>query len=326
MTDEAAHWMYAGALFVMGVIAGSFLSTLAYRVPRAMRLFIPPSSCPTCGVRIPRRDNLPIVGWLLLRGHCRFCQTPISPCYPLVELLTAVLWAIEGWRLAGMHHSDLSGIVLGLLELLFISAMVVTVLVDIEHLIILDEISIGGTIVALIAAFFLPAMHHAASWDEYQVYHPILHNFLSDTAPWMRSVAAAGAGMIVGLFLALAVYFIGNHAFRRRIKAARKEDPEVDSVLGLGDVKLMGCFGAFFGVQAVFFIFLIGSILASVGGIIMKLASGDSEGESGLTGLRRRWSDGDSILPFGPFLAAAALGFLFVGEALSGMFGVQLQQ
>ncbi len=326
MAGEAVHWVYAGILFGMGAIAGSFLSTLAYRVPREMRLLTPPSSCPACGVRILRRDNLPIVGWLLLQGRCRFCRTSISPRYPLVELLTAILWAIEGWRLAGMHRNGLPGIALGCFELLFISAMVVTVLVDIDHLVILDEISIGGAVVSLLAACFLPVMHHAASQEEYQAYHPILHHFLSDAPSWQRSTAAAAAGMIVGLLLALGVYFVGNHAFRRRIEAAREEDPEVDSVLGLGDVKLMGCFGAFFGVQAVFFIFLIGAILASVGGVIMKLASGDSEGETGLTGLRRRWSNGESILPFGPFLAVAALAFLFVGDSSSEALDILFQQ
>ncbi len=314
-------WLCMGVLFVAGAITGSFLNTIAYRVPREMRLFTPPGSCPDCGGRIPRRDGLPIFGWLLLRGRCRFCREPISLRYPLVESLTAVLWAIEGWRLAGMRDNGWPGIVLGVLEILFISAMVITILVDIDCFIILDEISIGGAAAALVASFFLPVMHHAASRDEYQAYHPILHHFLGDAAPWVRSVAVSCAGMSAGLLFALGLYFVGNRAFKRRIEAEREEEAECDSVLGLGDVKLMGCFGAFLGARSVFFIFLAGSILASAGGVIMKLTGGDPEGETGLSGLRRRWVNGNSILPFGPFLAVAAVVFLFMGEALSETLG-----
>src|ERR1039458_5089472 len=76
---------------VLGAIAGSFLNVVAYRLPRHESLLIPASHCPRCGTPVKPYDNIPILSWLLLRGHCRKCSAPISVRYPLVEALTAVL-------------------------------------------------------------------------------------------------------------------------------------------------------------------------------------------------------------------------------------------
>jgi leader peptidase (prepilin peptidase) / N-methyltransferase len=78
---------------VFGLAVGSFLNVVIYRVPRHESIVSPPSSCPTCGTAIAARDNVPVVSWLLLRGRCRHCHSPISPQYPLVELATAALFA-----------------------------------------------------------------------------------------------------------------------------------------------------------------------------------------------------------------------------------------
>ncbi len=79
------------ALF--GLIVGSFLNVVIYRVPRKESIVSPRSACPTCGTQISSRDNIPIVSWLLLRGKCRNCRAPISARYPLVEATTAALFA-----------------------------------------------------------------------------------------------------------------------------------------------------------------------------------------------------------------------------------------
>jgi prepilin signal peptidase PulO-like enzyme (type II secretory pathway) len=78
---------------VFGLAVGSFLNVVIYRVPRHESIASPPSACPTCGTAIAARDNVPVISWLLLRGRCRHCHSPISPQYPLVELATAVLFA-----------------------------------------------------------------------------------------------------------------------------------------------------------------------------------------------------------------------------------------
>src|ERR1700678_4164317 len=76
---------------VLGAIIGSFLNVVAYRLPRHESLITPASHCPRCGTRVKPYDNIPILSWLLLRGHCRSCGEPISPRYPLVEAGTAAL-------------------------------------------------------------------------------------------------------------------------------------------------------------------------------------------------------------------------------------------
>ena len=83
---------------VLGLLIGSFLNVVVHRVPRGESVVSPPSACPGCGARIRSRDNVPVLGWLVLRGRCRDCQAPISARYPLVELGTALLFAIMALR------------------------------------------------------------------------------------------------------------------------------------------------------------------------------------------------------------------------------------
>jgi leader peptidase (prepilin peptidase)/N-methyltransferase len=88
------HGPWLVFVFAFGACVGSFLNVVNWRMPRGMSLSQPPSRCPTCGGRLRFfRENLPILGWVLLRGKCRFCRTRISPVYPLVELAIALLFA-----------------------------------------------------------------------------------------------------------------------------------------------------------------------------------------------------------------------------------------
>lgn len=310
------HWLYAGVLFVMGLAMGSFLNVVAYRAPLEISLLEPPSSCPSCGKRIWARDNLPLLGWLRLGGKCRFCRAPISMRYPLVELAAGLLWAAVGWRVAGMQFGYWSNVLVGLAELAFVSAMLVTFLVDMDFLIILDEISLGGTAAAILASALLSPLHHAETPAAFAAFYPLLGDWLGDSPAWLSGLAASLIGLAAGLAFSLFIYYVGNWAFKKQIEAAQQDDPEIDSALGLGDVKLMALFGAFLGWRAVVFIFPAGSIIGAMAGSAMKIASGDPEGKKGLAGLRARWRNGDSVLPFGPFLVVGALLYLFVGESL----------
>src|SRR3954464_15768710 len=85
----------AGAVLaaILGAIVGSFLNVVAYRLPRHESLLHPPSACPSCGTPIKPYDNVPVLGWLWLRGKCRACKAPISPRYPIVEAVTGLLCA-----------------------------------------------------------------------------------------------------------------------------------------------------------------------------------------------------------------------------------------
>jgi leader peptidase (prepilin peptidase)/N-methyltransferase len=84
---------------LLGLALGSFANVVIHRVPRGEPQVRPASRCPACGAPVTWRDNLPVVGWLLLRGRCRACRTPIPARYPLVELGMGLLWALLTMRL-----------------------------------------------------------------------------------------------------------------------------------------------------------------------------------------------------------------------------------
>ena len=130
MTDDPALVAFAGVfLAAVGLVVGSFLNVVIYRVPRDLSIVRPGSACPGCHATITARDNIPVLSWLLLRGRCRRCGIRISPRYPLVELLTAGVWLALGWwaiRPDGIP---------ALLPLLLIlgSAGVALFFIDLEH-------------------------------------------------------------------------------------------------------------------------------------------------------------------------------------------------
>jgi leader peptidase (prepilin peptidase)/N-methyltransferase len=128
----------AGAL---GLLIGSFLNVVAYRLPRGESLAVPASRCPGCDTPIKPYDNVPVLSWLLLRGRCRTCGIRIAWRYPLVELGTALLLA-------------LTVIVIGpdedvWLGLAFVLLLVPVTVIDIDHRIIPNKLMIAGTVVAL---------------------------------------------------------------------------------------------------------------------------------------------------------------------------------
>lgn len=89
----------AVAVAILGLLIGSFLNVVIYRVPRGESVITPRSRCPGCEREIAAWDNIPVLSWLLLRGRCRWCHEPISARYPLVEAANALLWLLMLWRL-----------------------------------------------------------------------------------------------------------------------------------------------------------------------------------------------------------------------------------
>jgi leader peptidase (prepilin peptidase)/N-methyltransferase len=126
---------------VLGAIFGSFLNVVVYRLPRHESVVSPPSHCPSCGTPVRPYDNIPILSWLLLRGHCRGCGEPISVRYPLVEALTAALCVG-----AVLTHSSAAGIALSVTVILLV---VPAALIDLEHRIIPNKITALGAVLAL---------------------------------------------------------------------------------------------------------------------------------------------------------------------------------
>ena len=96
--------------FALGAICGSFINVLVYRLPKGLNIVTPPSACPHCGTRLTWRQNFPIFGWLWLRGRCRFCRSPVSVEYPLVELFVAVLFATYFLWFADPYVMDKIGV------------------------------------------------------------------------------------------------------------------------------------------------------------------------------------------------------------------------
>jgi leader peptidase (prepilin peptidase) / N-methyltransferase len=90
--------LLSGLLALMGLLVGSFLNVVVWRVPRGESVVRPPSACPACGAPVRPRDNVPVLSWLLLRGRCRDCAAPVSRRYPAVELATAALFVVLGLR------------------------------------------------------------------------------------------------------------------------------------------------------------------------------------------------------------------------------------
>jgi leader peptidase (prepilin peptidase)/N-methyltransferase len=121
MSSSLAALTAASAL--LGLVIGSFVNVVASRLPAGRSVVAPGSACPVCGSPIAARDNVPVLSWLLLRGRCRACRAPISPRYPLVELLTAGVFAVVALRIG--WHPDLaaflvlaaSGMALALIDL-----------------------------------------------------------------------------------------------------------------------------------------------------------------------------------------------------------------
>jgi leader peptidase (prepilin peptidase) / N-methyltransferase len=126
---------------VLGAIMGSFLNVVVYRLPRHESLITPASHCPRCGTPVKPYDNIPVLSWLLLRGHCRSCGESISVRYPLVEFVTGVLCV--GAVLAG-DSAVRVGLGLGLILLI-----VPIALIDLEHRLIPNRLTLPGAVLAL---------------------------------------------------------------------------------------------------------------------------------------------------------------------------------
>jgi leader peptidase (prepilin peptidase)/N-methyltransferase len=133
--------MEAAVAGVFGAIFGSFLNVVAYRLPRHESLLGPASHCPACAAPVKPYDNVPVLSYLLLRGHCRSCGVQISPRYPLVEALTGALCAG-----VVVVHDSAATIVLGVALILVV---VPAALIDLEHRIIPNSLNALGAVLAL---------------------------------------------------------------------------------------------------------------------------------------------------------------------------------
>ncbi len=268
--------VWAGAALVLGLCVGSFLNVVIHRLPRDESIAHPSSHCPNCGAPVRWYDNLPLLSYVWLRGRCRGCAARISPRYPVIELVTGVLFAVVALRF-GPGPMSLVGCA-------FAAALVATAAIDFDHQIIPDEISLGGLALALVA---LPA----TGW--------LAGDALG--AAVVRSLAGAllGAGM---LWLVGFAHARVSSALGRRFEhwpGEGEAPPRFGSLdywtwfpgVGFGDVKLLAMIGAVLGPVGV----LEAIVLASLAGLAVGLL---------VTLSRRTWN-----APFG-FAPAIAVGAL----------------
>jgi leader peptidase (prepilin peptidase) / N-methyltransferase len=128
--------------FLAGLMAGSYATAVAHRVPRGLSTVMQRSACPACGAQIAARDNVPVLGWLALRGHARCCGAAISPRYPLTELTVGLLFAAT----ALVYRDDPAEAAIGAV---FVTMLAAVTLTDLERRLIPNRILLSGSLVGL---------------------------------------------------------------------------------------------------------------------------------------------------------------------------------
>ncbi|HUS30657.1 MAG TPA: prepilin peptidase [Kofleriaceae bacterium] len=257
---------FGGALAVLlGLLWGSFANVCIYRWPptdehpKGRSVVKPGSHCGSCKAPIAWYDNVPILSYLWLRGHCRNCKASFSPRYLLVEAVTAALFGVAWWFTLGeggfYYMTFEHALVKFLIDAAFIFVLVVIAFIDLDHMLILDKVTFPSIAIAYIASLY---DHH-----------------------WWEGLIGAAIGY--GL-----PWLIGWVYLKLRDREG----------LGLGDGKLLALVGALLGWKGVIVSLFGGALIGSIIGIV---ALTRAKSKDVMT----------SELPFGPFLSAAAVFYLF---------------
>lgn len=230
-------WVEFVIVTVLGLAFGSFANVVIWRFPRGESLSRPASRCPSCDTPIAWRDNVPVLSWMILRGRCRSCRSPISIRYPAVELASAALWVLA-WVLWGVSLRTAFGIV-------FFYMLLILAIIDI------DTFRLPNPIVAVLGAVGATGVAVSALTGEAAV--PLFESGSPIAFSLWGAVGSAG----LALFIAL-VYSV-----------ARKREG-----FGMGDVKLLAVIGVFLGLYGVLVLFVASVVGAGVG--IWQAARSDS--------------------------------------------------
>jgi leader peptidase (prepilin peptidase)/N-methyltransferase len=228
---------------LFGLLIGSFLNVCIIRIPERKSIVSPSSACPKCGSPVRPYDNIPVVSYLLLGGKCRSCKTRISPMYPLVEILTAVLFYCC-YRAFDLTPEALKWAV-------FSALMIVLVFTDLRERILPDVVNYTGLALGFILSLFTLPTDGTALWIA-------RHLFAFPPPAQVLSLLDALIGSALGSGL---LWFVSEAYFRLRGREG----------MGLGDVKMMLMAGAFLGAKRTLLTIFAGSILGSVLGIAFIL-------------------------------------------------------
>jgi leader peptidase (prepilin peptidase)/N-methyltransferase len=285
IADGLPFWILKLTILALGASLGSFANVLIHRMPRHESIVRPGSRCPACQAPIRWFDNIPVLGWILLRARCRDCGAQISMRYPLIELSTAVL-ALACLFLAvvrGGGTADTVGLlVLWVFPFSFCFLLMVITFIDLAHWEIPHVLTITGMIAGIAGAVALGPLSGVS---------------------WVSSLAGLALG-VIPIVLIIEIYF----------RLTKREG------MGFGDAMLMGMVGATLGARSIPFVLLAASLQGLVFAVPMALAGKDrtppwqqdnqEEAPAPEKGIGR------SAVPFGPFIALGAMEWLFFGDAI----------
>jgi leader peptidase (prepilin peptidase) / N-methyltransferase len=247
---------------LVGLLIGSFLNVCVHRMPRDISVARPARSfCPSCEETIAWYDNIPLFSYVSLRGRCRHCGVAIPLRYVLVEIATAACFFGFIWWLGPTLE--------GLKYCVFAAIQIALVAMDFEERILADEFTLGGILLGLVFAWFVPM-----PVGLFQILAPY---------DWSKSAvsvaeAAFSAGLLSSVLWAIGVLY-------QKIRGREG--------LGFGDVKMVGMIGAFLGLAPALLTIVAGSVLGSVSGLLYIFIKKE---------------DASSYeLPFGSFLGMAAV-------------------
>jgi leader peptidase (prepilin peptidase)/N-methyltransferase len=263
--------------FLVGALIGSFLNVCVSRWPVEESVVRPRSRCPNCKLQIAWYDNVPILSWLLLRARCRGCGVRISPVYPLVELVVAL-----GWMAAVMEFGPTFT---ALRVAIFGTVLLGIMLTDASHYTIPDGFTAFGVLWALIAA--------------------VIGAFLDETLPFVGLYDAL-VGACVGAGAIAIAGWVGEMVFKKE-------------AMGFGDVTLMAMVGAHLGTGRTLLTVFIGALLGAVIFLavvypVAWLTRGRANDQMELPVTPAAFEL--PLVPFGVFLAPAAMISLIWGDAL----------
>lgn len=228
-------WIWAiaaGVIFIFGSCFGSFLNVVVYRLPEGLSLIHPPSRCPKCGHRLTARENIPVFGWLFLRGKCRWCKTPIPIRYPLVETFVGLLFVAVFFRF-GVNLEAIAAAVL----LFWLTSLA---LIDFDTFTLPNSLTQSGLVLGLI----------------FQILLGVQTNGLTGGIDYFTRAIAA---MVLGIWLLDIVRFIGTITLGQE-------------AMGGGDPKLLAMIGVWLGWQNVILtLFLSCAVGTIIVGIAMQL-------------------------------------------------------
>ncbi|HET7293764.1 MAG TPA: prepilin peptidase [Vicinamibacteria bacterium] len=256
--------LFEWVALAMGLVVGSFANVCIHRLPRHESIVFPASSCPTCSAPIPARDNVPVLGFLLLGGWCRSCRTPISLRYPAVEALNgAVYWFLAATRGATAGTFVAMGLATGLLVLS---------LVDLDHHLLPDAVTLPGIAVGCLASLVRqpPGPLEAALSAAFGYLGMAL---VARAAEWHYGEEALGQGdwkmiamlgaflgarpMLTALFLATAVGAALGLAMIALGRGSRRMRLPLGTFLGLGGLAVLLAGDALLGFYDRFFLFVV---------------------------------------------------------------------